>query len=263
MVFHNSPKKYFIIAILLIAITVSFFAEKTLPGDFLYSTKIYVNEKIMGAISITDKRKAYFETDIASRRLGEVEKLDEKNKLTEKTIEYLRIRFDKNISVFNEISERIKEKDFTGSSSVLSYLESSLDAHYGFLKKIENKKEYGQKWRDLIESVNKKLVQISRERRNTEEVSFNKNIAEEKINMEESLKIAESKIDEVMKIIERKKNEKNNVFEAEEKLKEAIAHFAEGKAKLDIPAYADAFALFKRAEREAESAKTLASFIDT
>jgi hypothetical protein len=236
-------------------------AANALPSDMLYQAKIHVNENIESFFSIADKGNAGFEARLASRRLGEVEKLAEKKGLTPAILENALVRFNNNMRSFRKISLRIEEKDQSAYSETLARLESSLDAHKELLKKIENKNAYEKKLNELLEAVKKELLWVSAERRSSEENSFGKDGTEGKSEMEGSLESSEERIAEAKKIVDsKKKDPKFNIAEAEEKLKEAIAHLAEGKAKLEIPEYADAFALFKRAEREAASAKMMASF---
>ncbi|MFZ2303580.1 MAG: hypothetical protein WAV98_02185 [Minisyncoccia bacterium] len=60
---------------LLMGGTVSFAAENTVPGDKLFAVKVYVNEAVRGAVSVTPKAKAEWEVKLVERRLEEVEKL--------------------------------------------------------------------------------------------------------------------------------------------------------------------------------------------
>lgn len=55
--------------------SVSFAAESTVPGDALFTVKVYVNENVRGAVAVTSKAKAEWEVRLVERRLEEVEKL--------------------------------------------------------------------------------------------------------------------------------------------------------------------------------------------
>jgi prefoldin subunit 5 len=241
---------------------ISYFAESSLPDEFLYPIKIYVNENAEEAISVTDGMKADFEIQSASRRLAEIEKLAEKNKLTEKILENSRTHFSENLTRFKKISLKMEEKGKGDVSSVRSDMQSSLEAHRELLLKIQKeKKPLFAEFGEFIHYFNEELANISESRRSSEERVLEGEGVDVKSDTEESLAVLERKIEETAKILnEEKKKRRGSVLAAEEKLKEAIAHLAEGKAKLEIPAYADAFALFKRAEREAVSARTLIDF---
>lgn len=238
---------------------ISYFAESSLPGEFLYPIKIYVNENVGEAISITDNMKAGFEIRSASRRLAEIEKLAEKNKLTEKILTDSHTRFSENLARFKKISLKLEEKSKGDVSLVRSDMQSSLEAHRELLLKIQEKNESSfAGFGEFMRYFKEELAGVSEARRSSEEKVLEGEDTDVKSDAEESLAATERKIEETAKILnEEKKKRGGSVLIAEEKLKEAIAHLAEGKAKLEIPAYADAFALFKRAEREAASAKTI------
>jgi hypothetical protein len=252
-------KSSFIIVALSLIGGVAYSAESTLPGSFLYPVKIHVNEPAVGLFSVTNALKAGFDIRSVSRRLVEVEKLSETNKMTNPVLADLGGRFEKNIAEFKEISSKIEAKDPAQSVSVRSDMQSTLEAHNELLKKIDVKESsFRESYRRLLEKLNGELITISDERRASEEKTFVGDGSEAKVAVEKILKVAETKIDDVEKFLESEKEKKRaDLTEAEETLKVARAHIAEGKAKFDIPAYGDAFALFKRAEREAVSAKTL------
>ncbi|MFA6566196.1 MAG: DUF5667 domain-containing protein, partial [Candidatus Paceibacterota bacterium] len=108
---------------------VSYSAESAIPGDFLYPVKIYANEKAGGIIAVTDKMEAGFLAKSAGRRLLEIEKLAEKNKLTKEKLADLQNRFYENIKNFKEISQRMEEKNQKNAALARGNMESVLDAH--------------------------------------------------------------------------------------------------------------------------------------
>jgi hypothetical protein len=188
----------------------------------------------------------------------EVEKLAEKNKLTKEALADLQNRFYKNVKNFKEISQKMEEKDQKKASLVRSDMESVLDAHRELLKKIgTNSASYGDNLKNLLVNLDKELKNISEKRRFSEEKALEGTVDDAKSGEEDALRSAEKKIAEMQKLLNSENGAKGDTTKAKEKLKEAVAHLAEGKAKLDIPAYEDAFALFRRAEREAVSAKLI------
>ncbi len=53
--------------------SVSFAAEKTLPGDLLYPVKVHLNENVRGGMAITSKAKADWGVQLVVRRIREAE----------------------------------------------------------------------------------------------------------------------------------------------------------------------------------------------
>lgn len=248
------PRFAIFIVILFFLGGVAYSAEGSIPGDFLYSVKILVNENIEKAVAVTDKSRAELEATLASHRLLEIEKLAARNKLTTGTLKELHARFDENIKKFKEITLKIEARDATGVTEIRSDLEVTLTLHRDLFAKIQDIKN--------SEGIEKMLVEISEERQvisetrmKLEEKEFDERNA--KASAESALISAQTKVDEVQKYLESKKGikDRNLLVEANERLKAAIGAIAEGKAKLEVPAYADAFALFKKAEREALSVK--------
>ncbi|MBI2121040.1 MAG: hypothetical protein HYT94_05450 [Parcubacteria group bacterium] len=81
------------------------------------------------------------------------------------------------------------------------------------------------------------------------------------VSAEGALRAAENKLSEAQRFFESKKDRLSASAQAEVKARLDLsgASVAEGKAKVEAKAYADAFALFKKAAREAQSAKLLVS----
>ena len=64
-----------VIVLLFAGTSVSFAAERSLPGDALYPIKIGVNEKVRSYFAFSDRSKAKLEADFAAERLVEAEKI--------------------------------------------------------------------------------------------------------------------------------------------------------------------------------------------
>jgi len=89
--------------------TVSFAAESSVPGDALFSVKVYMNESVRGAVAMTPKAKADWEVKLVERRLEEVEKLamtpdapQEIQQVAERNLERYSERVKKRIEKFDE-----------------------------------------------------------------------------------------------------------------------------------------------------------------
>ncbi|MEK7148719.1 MAG: DUF5667 domain-containing protein [Patescibacteria group bacterium] len=97
---------------LLLGGSVSFAAEKTVPGDVFYPVKIHINEQVRGVVAVTPKAKADWDVRKAERRLEEVEKLA----LTPDVSQEVKIAAEENFNAStNKVEERIanfeKEND--------------------------------------------------------------------------------------------------------------------------------------------------------
>src|SRR3989344_5959660 len=75
------PMPIFIVLALLLGGGVTFGAERALPGDALYPVKIHINEQVRGFAIVTSEGRANWESNVASRRLEEAEKLAAQSKL--------------------------------------------------------------------------------------------------------------------------------------------------------------------------------------
>jgi hypothetical protein len=61
---------------------ISYAAEGSLPGDFLYVVKTELNENVRGAVATSPQAKVEWETQIAKRRIDEVSALISEDRLT-------------------------------------------------------------------------------------------------------------------------------------------------------------------------------------
>ncbi len=71
-----------VLSLLVASTGVTFAAEKTLPGDLLYSVKVNVTEEVRGALISTNKGKMVWEKERVVRRVEETETLLKTNKFT-------------------------------------------------------------------------------------------------------------------------------------------------------------------------------------
>ena len=97
----------YMVAVLLLCIlvggTVTYAAESSLPGDALYTVKIYFNEPVKSITKVTPEAKARFEEEKVIKRLDEVQQLVKTG------------RFDdqKRIQVENEVEKSVKSLNIT------------------------------------------------------------------------------------------------------------------------------------------------------
>ena len=75
-----------LVLVLMLGSGTSYAAEGALPGDILYPIKKVVNEGVRGALAVSPQAQVAWQTERASRRLAEAEKLVQNNNLTQDKI---------------------------------------------------------------------------------------------------------------------------------------------------------------------------------
>ncbi len=132
-------------AVLLVVLSsagVSFAAENTLPGDFLYPVKINVNERIKAALAPSPQARAKIETDITVARLKEAEALSAKGKLdaqkTDQIIQNLQEHSDRLQKNISDVRENISAK---AALQLDNQLGASLESHLPILGKLSESED--------------------------------------------------------------------------------------------------------------------------
>lgn len=140
--FYKFAPSFAMIMIVVLAGGTSAFAEKTVPGDFLYALKISVNEPVAGLFAFSKEEKTEWQERLVERRLGEAQKLVAQERLDEKTRTYLADKIQTQVDEFNiSANELALQKNESANSLDLNVrLQASLRAHEGVLLAISNKK---------------------------------------------------------------------------------------------------------------------------
>lgn len=100
-----------LVAVLVVGGTgVSYASTDSLPGDKLYTVKVNVNEKIEEKLAFTTEAKVIVQTEKVERRLTEVQKLAETNKLSPEKKEIVKQNLEKNITSVTKTIETLKEE---------------------------------------------------------------------------------------------------------------------------------------------------------
>ncbi|MFA5831656.1 MAG: DUF5667 domain-containing protein [Candidatus Paceibacterota bacterium] len=252
-----------IIIALLLGGGTSFAAENSLPGDILYPVKVHVNENVQEVIAVSNEAEAKLQAKLAVRRLDEAEKLAMEGKLSAETSADLKTRFEEHSESSKEHRIKTEESGKTdAAASISSDTEVSLEMHKKLLEDMEESKpEMKGFLGGILDGVRVYLKESGDNRAEIETKVFAGEGSDEKAAAEGVLSAAQNKIEEAKKYVEK---QKANVSaetraEANARIDAAVAAVAEGKAKIEVEAYADAFALFKKAAREAEMAKRLMS----
>jgi len=231
-----------------------------LPGESLYAIKVNVNEKVQEFVAVSNEAEAKVQARLAERRLEEAEKLAVSGKLNAETSAELRASFEEHSRKSKEHQEKLKTdaKNEDIIANINADTEISLGTHKKLLEDIEDSKPEMKKFIvKILDGVHLRLREASDNRLDIEAEAFVKMGGDVKTSAEGAMKAAQNKIDEVKKYIDTKKDilsvSMKEEFDAQIKAVELF--MAEGKVKLEAQAYADAFALFKKAAREAQSAK--------
>lgn len=122
------PRTAFITILCVIMGTgVTYAAEGTVPGDYLYGFKLYVVEPMTARFMFDESDQAEWETSRALRRLQEAEDLAARNQLTEETWQQIQGRF---LTHMDHAQQRINELRANGDTAqadqLIRNLESSL-----------------------------------------------------------------------------------------------------------------------------------------
>lgn len=91
--------------------SVSFAAENSLPGDFLYPVKTNINENVMRFAAFSPQQKAQVEATLAQRRMNEAGELNAKNELTPEIKSQLSADFKTHISNADEAMDNVPDSD--------------------------------------------------------------------------------------------------------------------------------------------------------
>lgn len=72
---------------LLFVVSISYLAEKAVPGDALYAVKVGINEEVRGTLARSSYEKVVWETELLNRRISEAQLLADEGKLTKEVEE--------------------------------------------------------------------------------------------------------------------------------------------------------------------------------
>lgn len=124
-----------VIAIVFITGGTSAFAEKSIPGDFLYRLKISVNEPVASVFAITKEEKTEWKERLVERRLKEAHTLASIGKLDEVKRFGLEEKIKTQVDDFNaSVNELALEDNQSAKSSELNIrLQASIKAYQNVL----------------------------------------------------------------------------------------------------------------------------------
>lgn len=130
---------FVIVAVLFLSGGTLSLAENSLPGDFLYSLKLNVNEEVRDIAALTPQAKARLAIDVTERRLQEAASLSAQGRFDQKSQDIIKTELAKNVSQFkNRVASLVSRNDLAGAQQLAVDFESSLKAHELILEKISS-----------------------------------------------------------------------------------------------------------------------------
>lgn len=241
--------------------SISYAAEKALPGDMLYPVKIHVNENLRAAVSLTAEARSGLMIERAGRRLEEIEKLTLSGRLDSRASAKVTENFSAEIAKVSKAIENFgTQGKVDAAAQASSNLEAVLQAHKKILlKAVTQSSKKSPESENILEKVDEKKLEVSKARKEIEAKISGIEKPRLAVSAKKSKAAAENKIQEAEKFIEKweeKLGEKTSA-EARAKLHGANFSLERGETELRAKNYAEAFALFQQAHRTAQEAKVL------
>ena len=125
--------------ILLVGGGTSYAAESALPGEALYPIKIGINEKIAATLAVSAEEHAYFDAQLAERRMEEAEQLAASGKLSPRESAQIELGLHLATANFNMHVAEIATSSESGAATAAnaqSELEATFAAHAQVLATI-------------------------------------------------------------------------------------------------------------------------------
>ena len=149
-----------LVAVFFVLEGTTFAAQKSLPGDILYSVKINLNEKVESLLATTPKATAEIEVKHATTRLKEAEDLSVKGELTVEKNTEIKNSFTRAVDSINKNIKELKDKgDSKSVSEVNDKLENNVDLHYQAFIDISGGATNTKPFSDIVHSVGEKRKQ--------------------------------------------------------------------------------------------------------
>jgi hypothetical protein len=240
---------------------VSYAAEGSLPGDALYPVKVAVNEEVRAAAAITPKAKAEWEAERAMRRLEEAERLAAKERLDAG----VRAKLEQNFAAHaGRVAEKIVEleakNDAEAAAEVGTRLEGSLAAHKAILSRLSGRVrgDVKEEVETLAESVREEAAAAGEVRGRSEDKVVARADAKVAVAAEARLRAVGKVIADVQRLVVAGSGANaGTLADAKLRLSAAETAYADGRAKLEAGANAEAFALFQKAHKNAVEARSI------
>lgn len=244
--------------------SVSFAAERSLPGDMLWPVKVSINENVRLAVAFSPEAKAEWEARRVLRRIEEAEEMVRDVSFGTEARISIELHLDDHAErVRFRITKLTAKGKVQAAAELSSNFEAALRAHGSILADlvfVASTTRSGERddIEELRKSVNSHKKNASSERSETEE-KLSADADASRVAAEARMRSALKKIGEVRIFITRREPvfTANTIADAEARLAVALNMVADGKAKLDGGKARDAFRLFQQAHRIAEEARLL------
>ena len=274
-----------LIAVLVIG-GVSAAAENALPGEPLYQVKTSVNENVLALFAFTPQLKAQLHTELAVRRLQEVEQLAISGKLDATTTAQAETKIDANLAVIKDSVKQLQNDNNATSAAVTSSAaESTLKVHEAILGTlIDGNATVNNAVQDLATNVGIQATALSLDRagvdsqNSTSTLSIDVLLNQQQVTQDAiafvqaeilasstattsaNLEVATSSVDistSTATSTATSTVENTATAKVQTALQTASDLLAQGSKKLDTKDYGDAFILFKKAQDTAISARLI------
>ncbi len=255
---HAPAMRYVSLAAMAVLIgggSVAFAAQHAQPGEFLYSVKTGVSEKVLALTLFSDQAKAEYQINLAQLRLQETETAAAQDKLNDQTSAEVRQLFNDHVTdIQNNIIKINAKEDARVSLRLNSQLEALLKAHAKIIDNLAEKKQGSQAAaiKNILSDLKDKTDEITKNREQSESnvsVAISSN---SKINAENKVKEAQAAVAEAGAAIGAAAVSESVRQKALADLAIASHNMIDGKAKLESQDYAGAFILLQNAVRLAQ-----------
>lgn len=235
----------------------SYAAERTVPGDFLYTMKTEVNENVKSALAIGHEAEVKLQTRLAEERLEEAEKLAMQGSLTAEVSTEISSRLKAHYAVIEEQNTKAEAAgDFETSAIARASIEGSLRTYAGVLTSL-NTRIIGNNSSALIADISTYADATANAQ--AQATATVETAADVQITAKAMIERTASTISEVENKLARAESSltTGSHARAEERFKEAVSAQASAEASLRIEAYQEAYADAQTAIRIAREVETL------
>ena len=155
--FHLVPAMLILAIIMLTGGGVTWAAQTSIPGDFLYSWKINVTESIESAFVVGIRHRADFEVTRTAKRLHEVTELAIRKETRVEVTAQAHVRLEEQIKVASDQIAKVASEDKEKALEVAVELGATLQAHKDVLAQLAPKVDS-----DTQSGVNDAIVAIEK-----------------------------------------------------------------------------------------------------
>ncbi|EKD93054.1 MAG: hypothetical protein ACD_28C00262G0011 [uncultured bacterium] len=237
---------------------VSFPAQASVPGDFLYPYKVHVVENVRSWIAVTNESQTQLSFELAVERLEEAEVLASNDELNAQTQQYLKEQFQGYVAEGYEELDQIKgNQNFEVSSDLAATFESDLNAHTKILLSLAGSDPQEEDLGSLLGSIQEEIqntVIVKTEVNSTLQASNQVHgAAQGKVDS------VETKIDSTKNFYEENKSELNDDvrMEIEFQIETAQSLAISGQEQLEGDDFPQAFVMLQEAQQSAHQVDTL------